>query len=49
MVECLFFFSALLSVSVVGGEVCSNGHGGEEGACYRCLVLERLTNKNPCS
>jgi hypothetical protein len=33
------------------GEVCCNGHdghGGGERGCYRCVVLERLTNKNPC-
>jgi hypothetical protein len=25
------------------GKVCSNGHGGGESGCYRCLILERLT------
>jgi hypothetical protein len=29
-------------------EVCSNDHGGGEREYYRSLVLERLTNKNPC-
>jgi hypothetical protein len=31
-----------------GGEVCSNGPDGGEWGCCKCLVLERLTNKNNC-
>lgn len=34
MVEQCLFLCTFCSVSWWGGEVCSNGHGGGEGACY---------------
>lgn len=37
------FFRALQPVLERDGKVCSNGHGGGESGCYRCLILERLT------